>query len=80
VCFQGKNFRSKDSARRRKKIENGMRNKYKELEDEFQKLKAEANFAREDLERIRSSAQATRSKSENVGAANSSMKNENKKI
>ena len=57
-----------------------MRNKYKELEDEFQKLKAEANFAREDLERIRSSAQATRSKSENVGAANSSMKNENKKI
>lgn len=60
-----------------RKIENGMRKQYKELEGACQKLKFEAKYTREGLERIISNAQATRRKSKNVGEANSSMKKEN---
>lgn len=47
-----------------RKIEEGMRKQCKEIEDEFQKLKVEANSAREELHRIRTSAQETRGKPE----------------
>lgn len=47
------------------------------MEDVCQILKDEETYARKDLERIRSSAQATTRKSENIGATSCSMKKEN---
>lgn len=49
----------------RRKIKNGIRKQYNQLDDEFQKLNAKATSAREELGRNKSITQASTTKLEN---------------